>query len=127
VSSVGSLARRQKACGPFLGADDGRGRFCLQVIGYVNRVADVDSNVDTANFTLADVESNMVRCPDQEAAEKMIDGKSAQMHHHLLQTQHTWTQTREQSNWQSATSSKSLRKFESCSFAHAEVCCFCSL
>lgn len=44
-----------------------------EVLGYVNRVADVESNVDNASFTMADVESNMVRCPDQDAATKMID------------------------------------------------------
>jgi chorismate synthase len=36
---------------------------------------DVESNVDHASFTLEDVESNIVRCPDQEAAQKMIDGE----------------------------------------------------
>jgi len=45
-----------------------------QVLAYVNRVRDIDSNVDHDKFTLEDVESNMVRCPDQEAAQKMIDG-----------------------------------------------------
>lgn len=44
-----------------------------EVLAFVNRVREVDSNVDLANFTLADVESNIVRCPDQAAAEKMID------------------------------------------------------
>jgi hypothetical protein len=36
---------------------------------------DVGSNVDMASFSMEDVESNIVRCPDQEAAQKMIDGK----------------------------------------------------
>lgn len=36
---------------------------------------DVESDVDMSNFTLEDVESNMVRCPDKEAAQKMIDGE----------------------------------------------------
>jgi chorismate synthase len=40
----------------------------------VNRVRDIESNVNHATFTMEDVESNMVRCPDQEAAKKMIDG-----------------------------------------------------
>ncbi|KAF5831626.1 chorismate synthase-domain-containing protein [Dunaliella salina] len=47
---------------------------CVCVLGYVNRVADVESNVDNASFTMADVESNMVRCPDQDSAARMIDG-----------------------------------------------------
>jgi chorismate synthase len=36
---------------------------------------DVGSSVDMASFTMEDVESNIVRCPDQEAAQKMIDGE----------------------------------------------------
>jgi chorismate synthase len=45
-----------------------------QILAYVSSVLDVDSNVDMAGFTLEDVESNIVRCPDQVAAQKMIDG-----------------------------------------------------
>lgn len=44
-----------------------------EVLAYVNRVRDIDSDVDHDSFTMADVESNMVRCPDQDAAKKMID------------------------------------------------------
>jgi hypothetical protein len=47
----------------------------LQVLAYVSDVMDVGSNVDMASFTMEDVESNIVRCPDQEAAQKMIDGE----------------------------------------------------
>lgn len=46
----------------------------LQVLAYVSRVMDIDSHVDQATFTMEDVESNIVRCPDQAAAQKMIDG-----------------------------------------------------
>ena len=49
------------------------------MIAYVNRVGNVESNVDTANFTMADVEANMVRCPDAGAAVKMIDGECARV------------------------------------------------
>ncbi|GIL58853.1 hypothetical protein Vafri_13817 [Volvox africanus] len=44
-----------------------------EILAFVNKVRDIESNVDLANFTMADVESNIVRCPDQEAAQKMID------------------------------------------------------
>jgi chorismate synthase len=44
-----------------------------EVLAYVSDVMDVGSNVDMASFTMEDVESNIVRCPDQEAAQKMID------------------------------------------------------
>jgi len=44
-----------------------------EILAYVNRVKDIDSYVDHEHFTMADVESNIVRCPDQEAAKRMID------------------------------------------------------
>lgn len=44
-----------------------------EILAYVNKVRNVDSNVDIATFTMDDVEANMVRCPDQAAAERMID------------------------------------------------------
>eukprot|EP00877_Chromochloris_zofingiensis_P000260 jgi/Chrzof1/10234/Cz04g33170.t1 len=44
-----------------------------EVLAYVSRVMDIDSHVDQATFTMEDVESNIVRCPDQAAAQKMID------------------------------------------------------
>lgn len=48
-----------------------------EVLGYVSKVRDVGCNVDNSTFTMEDVESNMVRCPDQEAAERMIDAVNA--------------------------------------------------
>ncbi|GFH13908.1 chorismate synthase [Haematococcus lacustris] len=45
-----------------------------EILAYVSDVMDIGSEVDHATFTLADVESNIVRCPDQAAAAKMIDG-----------------------------------------------------
>jgi len=46
-----------------------------EVLAYVSRVRDIGCEVDEASFTMQDVESNIVRCPDQQAAEKMIDGE----------------------------------------------------
>lgn len=43
-----------------------------EVLAFVNKVRDVEADVDLATFSMADVESNMIRCPDQAAAEKMI-------------------------------------------------------
>eukprot|EP00884_Botryococcus_braunii_P021390 jgi/Botrbrau1/7935/Bobra.9_2s0094.1 len=43
----------------------------VEILGYVNRVRDVEAVVDNDSFTLAQVESNPVRCPDPEAAELM--------------------------------------------------------
>lgn len=44
-----------------------------EVLAYVNKVKDVGSCVDHSAFTMEDVESNMIRCPDQAAATAMID------------------------------------------------------
>ena len=45
----------------------------VDVIGYVKRIQDLEGVVDPDTVTLAQVESNIVRCPDAEAAERMID------------------------------------------------------
>jgi chorismate synthase len=45
----------------------------VEVVGYVKRIQDLEANVDSNTVTLADVESNIVRCPDLSMAERMID------------------------------------------------------
>lgn len=45
-----------------------------QVLAYVNRVLDIGSQVDHDAFTLEQVESNAVRCPDSAAADRMYTG-----------------------------------------------------
>lgn len=45
----------------------------VEVIGYVKRIKDLEGIVDPNSVTLAQVESNIVRCPDGECAERMID------------------------------------------------------
>jgi chorismate synthase len=47
--------------------------FGVEVLAWVERVQDIDSNVDAGTVTLDDVESNIVRCPDPVAAQKMIE------------------------------------------------------
>lgn len=42
-----------------------------EVLAYVNRVRDVEASVDHATMTMADIESNPVRCPDPASAELM--------------------------------------------------------
>ena len=45
----------------------------IEVLAYVSRVQDIEAqNVDEDNFTMEDVDSNIVRCPDSESAEKML-------------------------------------------------------
>ena len=45
-----------------------------QILAFVSRVRNIGSNVDLSTFTLEEVEANIVRCPDAEAAGQMIDG-----------------------------------------------------
>jgi len=48
-----------------------------EVLAYVNKVRDIEGNVDASKITMADVEANEVRCPDQEAAKKMYEAIDA--------------------------------------------------
>jgi len=43
----------------------------VEVLGWVQRVHEVEAKVDTSAVTLAAVEDNMVRCPDPDAAAEM--------------------------------------------------------
>lgn len=45
----------------------------VEIIGYVQRIQNLAAIVNPETVTLAAVESNIVRCPDGECAEKMID------------------------------------------------------
>ncbi len=45
----------------------------VEVIAYVKRIQDLEAEIDSNTVTMAEVESNIVRCPHPEWAEKMID------------------------------------------------------
>lgn len=45
----------------------------VDIVGYVKRIQDLEGTVDPDTVTLEQVEANIVRCPDAEAAERMID------------------------------------------------------
>eukprot|EP00558_Chaetoceros_sp_UNC1202_P005289 CAMPEP_0197235418 /NCGR_PEP_ID=MMETSP1429-20130617/2849_1 /TAXON_ID=49237 /ORGANISM="Chaetoceros sp., Strain UNC1202" /LENGTH=434 /DNA_ID=CAMNT_0042693999 /DNA_START=425 /DNA_END=1729 /DNA_ORIENTATION=- len=45
----------------------------IEVLAYVSKVQDIGCDVDDDTFTMEDVDSNIVRCPDGEAAEKMLE------------------------------------------------------
>ena len=49
-----------------------RERFGVEVLAYVKQVQRVTAKVDPERVKLRDVESNIVRCPDPAAAERMI-------------------------------------------------------
>jgi chorismate synthase len=45
----------------------------VEIIGYVKRIKDLEATVDPETVTLEQVERTIVRCPDLDAAERMID------------------------------------------------------
>lgn len=45
----------------------------VEIIGYVKRIKDLEGVIDPNTVTLEQVESNIVRCPDAECAEQMIE------------------------------------------------------
>jgi chorismate synthase len=45
----------------------------IEIVAYVKRIQNLEAIVDPETVTLAQVESNIVRCPDADLAEKMID------------------------------------------------------
>lgn len=45
----------------------------VEIIAYVKRIKDLEAIIDPDTVTLAQVESNIVRCPDCDMAAKMID------------------------------------------------------
>jgi len=49
-----------------------REKLGIEFISYVEQVGDIKTDIDFNAVTAADIESNIVRCPDQEAAAKMI-------------------------------------------------------
>src|SRR4051812_36826842 len=45
----------------------------VEVLAYVKEVRDIGSAIDRNTVTLAQIESNIVRCPDSPAAQKMLE------------------------------------------------------
>ncbi|MCX8213362.1 MAG: chorismate synthase [SAR202 cluster bacterium] len=48
-------------------------QFGVEIVAYVKQVAVLQAEVDSDTVTLAEVESNIVRCPDQDMAVRMIE------------------------------------------------------
>lgn len=44
----------------------------VEIVGYVKRIENLEAIVDPAKVTIEQVESNIVRCPDTECADRMI-------------------------------------------------------
>jgi chorismate synthase len=49
-----------------------RERYGVEVLAYVQQVQKISAEIDPEKVKFADIESNIVRCPDSAAAEKMI-------------------------------------------------------
>ncbi len=47
-------------------------KFNIEFISYVEQVGEIKTNVDFKEVTLGAIESNIIRCPDQNIAKKMI-------------------------------------------------------
>ncbi|MBW4440037.1 MAG: chorismate synthase [Plectolyngbya sp. WJT66-NPBG17] len=45
----------------------------VEIVAYVKRIKDLEAAIDPNTVTLEQVESNIVRCPDAECAERMIE------------------------------------------------------
>jgi chorismate synthase len=45
----------------------------IEILAWVSRIHDIESQVDPASVSMAAIESNVVRCPDAQAAEAMIE------------------------------------------------------
>lgn len=44
----------------------------IEILSYVEQVGDIRTNIDFQSVTLPQIESNIIRCPDQDTAQKMI-------------------------------------------------------
>ncbi|MFA6474673.1 MAG: chorismate synthase [Patescibacteria group bacterium] len=49
-----------------------REKLGVEILSYVEQVGDIKTNIDFNKVSLTEIESNIVRCPDQVTAKKMI-------------------------------------------------------
>ena len=49
-----------------------RTKLGIEFLAYVDQVGDIVADIDPDAVTMADVESNIIRCPNQDVAERMI-------------------------------------------------------
>ncbi len=45
----------------------------IEIVGWVQRIQEIDAKVDLESVSVAEVDESLVRCPDAEAAERMIE------------------------------------------------------
>jgi len=49
-----------------------REKLGIECLSYVEQVGDIKTDIDFTKVTMKDIESNIIRCPDQKIAEQMI-------------------------------------------------------
>lgn len=49
-----------------------REKFGIEIISYVERVGEIQTDIDYKTVTPEQIEANIIRCPDQKTAERMI-------------------------------------------------------
>lgn len=47
-------------------------KYGIEILSYVEQVGNIQTSIDYNHVSLQDIEANIVRCPDQETAKKMI-------------------------------------------------------
>lgn len=50
-----------------------RQEFGVEILGYVKQIWRISAQVDVASVTMTQIESNIVRCPDADVAQQMIE------------------------------------------------------
>lgn len=60
--AAGAIAKKVLAC-----------NCQTEIIGYVRQIGEIEASVDSSSITIDQVEKNIVRCPDDETASKMIE------------------------------------------------------
>ncbi|KKW08779.1 MAG: Chorismate synthase [Candidatus Kaiserbacteria bacterium GW2011_GWA2_49_19] len=73
LARVAAAAIAQKYLSAIGGSASGGKNTGIEFISYVEQVGDIKANVDFNSVTAKDVESNIIRCPDQKVAERMIE------------------------------------------------------
>ena len=48
-------------------------KFSIEIIAYVKQIKDIEAEIDADKVNAKSVDSNIVRCPDKNAADKMIE------------------------------------------------------
>ncbi|MDO8552334.1 MAG: chorismate synthase [bacterium] len=73
LARVAAGAIAQKYLSAIGGSASGGKHSGVEILSYVTQVGDIKAEVDFNAVKAEDIESNIIRCPDQKVAEKMIE------------------------------------------------------